>query len=49
MNVVSFFIGVIVGGVFGVLTMAICACSKDEYSDSDEREYENESKSETTK
>lgn len=49
MNVVSFFIGVTVGGVFGVFTMAICACSKDEYSDSDEREFTNESKSKATK
>lgn len=49
MNVVSFFIGVAVGGVFGVFTIAICACSKDEYSVSDEREYENEIKSEAAK
>lgn len=34
-----------IGSIIGIFAMAICYCSKDEFADSDEREYGDESKS----
>lgn len=49
MRIVIFLAGMIIGSIVGIFAMAVCSCSKDEYSDSDEREFTNESKSKATK
>lgn len=43
MRIVIFLAGMIIGSIVGIFAMAVCSCSKDNLSDSDEREYRDES------